>query len=190
MNASSIGTRWLPTFAVALLLLVALPARAQTNTAAPAATHPRRLRIGVYDSRAVAVAYANSREFQNSMKPAQADYRQAKLDGNKKHMEELQHRMRVAQRRLNEQAYSTASVAPIMATLQGFFPAVAREAGVDAIVSKWELNYASYNVETEDVTDKLVALLHTTDQGWKWAKDVQQKPPIPIDKYTEQEQND
>jgi hypothetical protein len=161
--------------AVVLSLVVAATAPAQT----PAQS--KRVRVGVYDSRAIAVAYANSREFQNSMKPVQVDYAQAKLANNQKHMEELQRRMEQAQRLLDQQAYSIASIADIMAVVKGSLPSVAKEAGVEIIVSKWDLNYQSLNVEVEDVTDKLVALFHTTEQGWKWAKEIQQKPPVPID---------
>lgn len=157
-------------------------ARAQSQPYAPAVSRPKRLRLGVYDSRAIAVAYVNSREFQIFMKPAQNAYDKAKLENNQKVMQELQHGMELAQHRLNEEAYSTASVAAIMATIKNSVPAVAKEAGVDAIVSKWELNYQAPEVETEDVTDKLIALFHTTEQGWQWAREIQKKPPLPIEK--------
>ena len=173
----------------ALLLLAAVPAglgQDQPQTPAAPATRNRKIRVGVYDSRAIAVAYANSREFQNALKPAQRDYDQAKLSNNQKRMNELQRQMQLTQRRLNEQAYSTASVASIMATIRNSLPAIAKEANVDVIASKWEVNYLGYNTETEDVTDKLVAVFHTTEQGWKWAKEIQQKTPVPIEKYVEQ----
>ena len=144
---------------------------------------PKPLRIGVYDSRAVAVAYANSKEFQFAMKPAQDDFLKAKLAHNVDRMKELQDKMRLAQRRLDEEAFSTGSVNSIMATLKNSLPSVAKEANVDIIVSKWELNFRPANSEIEDVTDKLVALFHTSEQGWKWAKEIQQRPPVPIEQY-------
>jgi hypothetical protein len=49
-----------------------------------------------------------------------------------------------------------------------------------------KLNFLAYNVETEDVTDKMVTLFHTTDQGWKWAKEIEQWPPVPIEKFAGQ----
>jgi hypothetical protein len=181
MNAPLRHAGWIVP-ALGLLLSSTFVSPAQTATSAPSA-RAKRIRVGVYDSRAIAVAYANSREFKNAMQPVLAEFDKAKLANNQKEMADIQHRMQIDQRLLNEQAYSTSSVASIIATVKPSLPAVAKEADVDLIVSKWELNMLAYNVETEDVTDKLVALFHTTDQGWKWAKEIQQRPPVPIEKY-------
>lgn len=175
--------QWIAVLSIAATAL----AHGQSETATQPKKPARHLRIGYYDSRAIAVAYANSREFQNAMKPVQAEYDKAKLANNQKEMTDIQHRMQVAQRLLNEQVFSTGSVSSIMMTVTNLLPAVAKEADVDLIVSKWELNLAAYNVESEDVTDKLVALFHTNEQGWKGAKEIQQRPPVPIEKYADQE---
>ena len=176
---TSFWPKWL-LIGSAVVLLGCLAGRAPAET-------PRKIfRVGIYDSRAIAVAYANSREYQNAMKAVELDYAQAKNANNQVRMTEIQQRMQAAQRRLNDQTFSTASVSVVMPVLKSSLPHLAREANVDIIVSKYELNYQSLNVETEDVTDKLVALFHTTDQGWKWAKEIQQKPPLPIDKVPEQ----
>jgi nitroreductase len=168
---------WRIFFALGLATLAAPPlASAQSRT--------NQIRIGVYDSRAIAVAYASSKEFQIIMKPLQADFFKAKYANNEKLMKELKEHMEDVQFRLNQEAYSTGSVAAIMATIKHALPSVAKEAGVDMIISKWEVNFQGPNIQTEDVTDKLVALFHTSDQGWKQAKDIQQKPPLPIENIT------
>ncbi len=56
--------------AVALCGWMSAPALAQSQT--------NQLRIGVYDSRAIAIAYGNSAEFQQSIKSSRADYNKAK----------------------------------------------------------------------------------------------------------------
>src|ERR1700683_4382799 len=65
---TSVFQKWFLTGSV--IVLPVLMAAAQTQTQIQ--PQSRRVRIGIYDSRAVAVAYANSREFENSMKPVQA----------------------------------------------------------------------------------------------------------------------
>ena len=157
---------------LSIIVGAATPARAQTNL----------WRIGVYDSRAIAVAFANSTEFQDTiLQPARADHDKAKAAKDDKQMKEIENRMKLTQRRLHEEGFSTGSVSSIMDRVKTSLPDLARQAGVDVIVSKWELNYQSPNVELTDVTDKLTALFHTSEQGKKWAKSIQGKPPIPME---------
>ncbi len=163
------------TVALCLLSGAAVPAQSQAN----------RLRIGVYDSRAVAVAYANSTEFRDLLKAVQADYQKAKEAKDEKRMKEIEGRMKLQQRRAHEQGFSTGSVAGIMAKIKDTLPGVAKKAGVEAIASKWELNYQSPGVEAVDVTDELVALFHVSDKGREWAKEVRAKPPLPIEEITD-----
>jgi ABC-type thiamine transport system substrate-binding protein len=59
---------FLSTFAVVLLIGSIASAQTQTN----------QLRVGVYDSRAVAVAYSNSTEFKEAMKLVEAEFKKAR----------------------------------------------------------------------------------------------------------------
>ena len=151
-----------------------------------AQTQTNKVRIGVYDSRAVAIAYANSAEGRESMKTAQTDYQKAKATKDEKKMKEIESRMKLQQRRLHEQGFSTGSVSSTMAKVKDALPEVARKAGVQAIVSKWELNYQSPEVEVVDVTDELVALFHVNEKGREWAKQIKDKPPVPIEQITDE----
>ena len=144
-----------------------------------------RLRIGIYDSRAIAVAYANSSEFRETLKLAKADYEKAKDNQDDKAMAKIKAQMQLSQRRKHEQAFSTGSVIDITTTIKSALPAVAKDADVDLIVSKWEVTYQADTVETVDVTDRLVALFHPDERGAKWAKQIQGKPPIPMEKITD-----
>lgn len=162
---------------VALCLLAGATASAQ----APA-TKPR---LGIYDSRAVAVAYANSTEFRDAMKTSQADYQKAKTAKDEKKVKEIEAGMKLRQRRMHEQGFSTGSVAGIMTQVKDKLPGVAKQAGVQAIVSKWELNYQSADVELVDVTDELVALFHVSDKGKEWVKGIGSQPPLPIEQITD-----
>lgn len=163
--------------AAALCVCMCASASAQSQT--------NRLRVGVYDSRAIAIAYGNSAEFQESIKTVRAEYDKAKADKNDKRVKEIDAQMKLGQRRLHEQGFSTGSVAGIMAKIKDSLPEVARKAGVQVIVSKWELNYQSPDVEVVDVTDELVALFHPSEKVMGWLKDMKNRPPIPIEKITD-----
>lgn len=171
MKTSCLFRDWfLISSAVALIVgMCAASVQSQTN----------KLRIGVYDSRVIAIAYCDSPEFRDSLKSVHADYDKAKADKDDKHLKEIEARMKLQQRRLHEQGFSTGSVAGIMAKVKDALP------GVAAIVSKWELNYQSTNtVEVVDVTDKLVALFHVSERGLKWTKD-KMPPPLTMEEITD-----
>ena len=131
----------LSTGALGILLCATASAQTQTN----------KLRVGVYDSRAVAVAWANSTEFKEAMKPIEADYQRAKDAKDDKRMKEIDALMKWRQTRAHEQAFSTSSVAPIVAKVKSSLPEIAKQAGVQIIISKWELNHQSSDVELVDV---------------------------------------
>jgi Skp family chaperone for outer membrane proteins len=169
--------RFIVSSAVALCVMAGAAAFAQSKENTP--------QIGVYDSRAVAVAYGNSPEFRKSLDAARADYKKAKEAKDDKRVKEIGAQMKARQRRLHEQGFSTGSVADIMATINDSLPGVAKKAGVDVIVSKWEVNYQSPGIKVVDVTDDLVALFHPSAKGLEWAKDIKAKPPIPIEQITD-----
>ena len=167
------------------LLIAAGLLSCQACLTASAQTQTNKLRIGVYDSRVIAVAYGNSPEFQETLKPVMAEYKKAKEAKDDKRMKQLEAQMKLKQRRLHEQGFSTGSVISIMATVKDSLPAVAKDTGVDVIVSKWEVNYQSPSVEIVDVTGKVAALFHTSERGKKWLKQIPEKPPVPIDQITD-----
>jgi len=163
--------------AVALLVLAGATAWAQPKE--------QSLRVGVYDSRAIAVAYWNSTEGAKSLAALKADYQKAKAAKDEPRAKEIETQMKARQRRLHEEGFSTGSVADIMAKVKDALPAVAKKTGVDLIVSKWELNYQSPGVKVVDVTDDLVALFHVSPQGLKWVQGIKTQAPVPMEKITD-----
>ena len=94
--------------------------------------------------------------------------------------------MKLQQRRAHEQAFSTGSVAGCLAKIKDSLPAVAKQANVQIIVSKWELNHHAENVELVDVTDELVALFHPSEKVLGWVKSCRNHAPLPIEEITDE----
>ena len=154
---------------------------ALTSSTTSAQSQPNRLRIGVYDSRAVAVAYCSSAEFRDAMKSVKADYDKAKAAKDEKRMKEMEARMKSQQRRQHEQGFSTASVGAIMAKVGTSLPALAEQTGVQLIVSKWEVNYRSGEVEVVDVTDLIVGLFNVDQRALKQIEEIRGQLPWPME---------
>jgi hypothetical protein len=174
MKTSLLFTKWFG-------LLAAIAFGTSGCATATAQTQTNKMRVGVYDSRAVAVAWANSTEFKDAMKSIEVDHQKAKDVKDEKRAKKIESQMQLLQRHAHEQGFSTGSVLPIMTKVQDSLPAIAKQAEVTIIVSKWELNYRTDDVELVDVTDKIVARFHVSEHGLKWSQQIQQKPPLPIE---------
>jgi hypothetical protein len=149
----------------------------------PAATpESEPVRIGVYDSRAIAVGWANTAPFNAWWGTLQSEYNQAKAAGDRKRVEELEAEAEARQRLQHLQAFSTAPVDDILAYIEDSLPQIQQEAGVTMLVSKWDSEtLAKYpSAELVDVTMMLVDAFQPTDQQRQHAIGIQTQEPIPL----------
>jgi len=165
------------------LAMTAMLAAAVFWAAQPASSQDAKpLRIGVFDSRAVALAYGNSDEFQQIVQGIRADYNKAKAANNDSRARELNKEGQWLQVRLHQQVFSTAPVSGILAKVGDRLPAIAAQAGVALIVSKWEVQFQNPTVETVDVTLPVVKLFNPSDKVLKWIEEMKAQDPIPFEK--------
>jgi hypothetical protein len=164
---------WLA-IAVPFVLLIA-PATARGQSAAPA------IRVGTYDSRAIAVAWTRSDMFRNQLTQMRAERDKAKAAGDEKAVQQVGAREKGEQERLHEQAFSTASVAGLMEKISQEVPGIAKDAGVVLIVSKWEIVYKDPAVQYVDVTMPLMRKFSADPQVVKIAEEMMKQQPIPLD---------
>jgi hypothetical protein len=150
----------------------------QAQTAKPS------YRIGVFDSRAVAIAWFNSDDGMQTIKQIRAEYEKAKAAKDEKRLREMEQEGQWHQVRLHQQGFSTGPVDEILAKVKDKLPEIARQAGVTAIVSKWALPYSEPGVELVDVTLPLVKLFQPNEQALKWVEELKNQPPVPFSKLS------
>ncbi|NUM54956.1 MAG: hypothetical protein HUU46_15015 [Candidatus Hydrogenedentes bacterium] len=123
-------------------------------------------RIGVYDSRCVAVAFAGSEKHEASLRG---------LD---------EPAMRAAQATMHEQGFSTAPVDDILALYSDEIAALKTKHNLDALVSKWDKStldrYAG--AAQIDVTDELIEFPKPNEQQRRSALEIKQHKPISREK--------
>lgn len=180
MNKTELGTMKtklnLPSFLKAVALGVTLAAltstaRAQSNTTE---------RIGIYDSRAVAVAYAGSTFQQAKMNDLVRQQKQAKAAGNTKEIARIEAEGRAWQATLHQQGFGTAPVDDLLTNISNALPTIQADAGVTQLISKWnepELKKHA-GAETIDVTMKLVEAFHPSERQRQHAIEIQTKQPV------------
>jgi ABC-type amino acid transport substrate-binding protein len=141
---------------------------------------PKKVRVGTFDSRAIALAYARSAMFAPVMKDWKDKYEKAKAEKNEQIIKECEawgptyHQLQMLQ------GFSIASVADILEKVKDDLSKIAQEVGVDIIVSKWEVAYKNPSVEIVDVTSHLVKLFNPDEQTLKLIEGLLKQPPMPL----------
>lgn len=164
--------------------LLATTAMAGETTAPQAEV---KLRVGVYDSRAIAIAFIGSPAYKASagrkMDEMMAERVKAKAEGNQKRVAEIDAWGRAQQVALHKQGFSTAPVDEMLVHIKDQIPEIARTAGVGPIVSKWDKEtLAKYkSAERVDVTMALVDAFKPSDQQRETALAIQQHAPVSLE---------
>ncbi len=140
-----------------------------------------RLRVGTFDSRALPIAYANSEVFRRELAKLMEEHKKAKAAGDTERVKKLEEQGKAGQVRFHEQGFSTGRVDNILEHIKDKLPAIAREAKVDLIVSKWDVVYQDPAVEVVDVTELVVKPFNPNERARGWIKDLQKVAPIPLE---------
>jgi len=158
-----------------LLFGLASGALACAQQIAPAPT----VRLGLYDSRAVAIAYAGSPHLAKTMQELKARHRKAKEAGDAMEVSRLESEGAALQRRLHDQGFGTAPVDDLLGLIADRLPAIREEAGVTAFVSKWDREALAKHrgTPTRDVTMRLVDAFGPSAKARRNAVEIQSRRP-------------
>lgn len=169
---------------VAMLLLSSIVFATPGIASAAATTGAGTVRIGVYDSRAVALAYSRLPESAARLQKLQQAHAAAKAGGDAKRMHALEAEGQAEQVRLHLMVFSTAGVGHLLAPVRDQLPGLAREAGVEALVSKWDLPFVGAGVDTVDVTLAMVTLFHPDARTLEAVAQLRKTLPVPLDQLS------
>lgn len=139
------------------------------------------MRVGTFDSRAVALAYYRSKPFGRVMKKLKDDFEQAKAAGDEKRAAELEVQGPAQQALMRRQGFGTASVADILKKIEKKIPKIAKQANVAVIVSKWDITYQRSAADFVDVTELLVQPFDPDEKTQKIIKEIQKQEPVPLE---------
>jgi Skp family chaperone for outer membrane proteins len=137
-----------------------------------------KIRIGIYDSRAVYVGLFQGGEFQPTMKALRDDFNQAKEKGDTIKLKKLEEKGQLMQRIAHDKGFGRGSIADILEKKNLDFKSIAEKEKLSVILSKWEVNFSSPDVELVDITMQLLDLIKANDNVKKMAKEMDQNKPI------------
>ena len=161
--------------------MMALTGCARESASAPAGA---RERIGVYDSRAIAVAFAGSEVFNEWMSALAEEHAKATAAGDQKRVAELEAEAAERQKLMHKQGFSTAPVDNILEQVRDRLPAIKEKTGVSVLVSKWDTDMLAKHSATErvDVTIELIDAFNPNERQRRSAIEIQKHKPIPLNR--------
>jgi hypothetical protein len=172
------GKQILSRVGLGLVLVIGLAASGavESGEKASAAEASESLRVGAFDSRAVALAYGRSEGFLASVRELKREADEAEQEGRQERLEELQAKGRALQEQLHDQVFGGGPIDDILAELEDDLPQVARDAGVDLIVTG--VLYAAPGAELVDVTLHMAAPFEPDEETLGFIRQLMEKPPV------------
>ena len=164
------------------LVLSCLPIIAAADDQQAGETAQRsELRVGTFDSRAVALAYYRSDAFKKQINEQKAEHAKAKQEGNETRAEELETKGQTQQELAHKQGFGTWPVDDLLEKIKDDIVKIAEEANVDVIVSKWDVVYQAPNIEFVDVTDLIVKPFKPDKDTLKTLEELKKVDPVPLE---------
>jgi hypothetical protein len=165
----------------AVIALVGMSGRPTRAADAPAAM--TKVRIGTYDSRAIALAWGRSSDFQKDIQEQMAKHKTAKDAGDEKVATEIEGQMKMLQDKMHWQVFSDWNIDNILKVVRPNYPEIARKARVTAIVPRVEFNDGT--IEAVDVTDLMAEQFAPDEKTKAMMKDIASKPALTFEKMRE-----
>lgn len=136
-----------------------------------------KIRVGVYDNRAVACAYAPSKY--NPVSEKMRQYKEAKARGDEKKCAELKAWGEKHQRQLHRQGFAKVPVDDLLVHVRDGLAALAKEKKL-ALITR-ECDYQAPNVEIVDVTDEIVRLYDPSEKTLKIVEEIRKVEPAGLE---------
>lgn len=155
---------------IACVMLFGLTSNSQTQEVA------KKIRVGVYDNRAIALAYFGSEH--NIFLKKRAEHHEAQAAGDSARAKELTEWVERFQRQIHFQGFCRVPVDDLLLVVKENLADVAKSTGVDLI--GWNPDYVGAEVEVVDITNELVSLFNPTEEKLKQIRSLEDVEPTAL----------
>jgi hypothetical protein len=145
----------------------------------PAEKGKSLIRVGIFDSRAAACAWGRSQAFRKQLSNMRAEYKEAKARGDTTRVKKLEIEGPKSQDRMHRQVFGNEPIDDVLKKIDKDLPEIAKSAGVDMIVSQWEIVYQKQSLKFVDVTWEMVNLFEPDKKTVKVIKELLRQKPVP-----------
>ncbi len=144
--------------------------------------------IGVFDNRAVGVAYAHSAYCEQYLADLDAQHKQALADGDREKAAQIEQQGESQQQKLHMIGFAGRYPGELLALVQDKMHFAAENAGVDLIVG--EVLYQSPDLKVVDVTHEVARLYNPREKAWQIIDGLKDWQPCPPEKIEQMHANE
>ncbi len=168
---------------VAVLISSAVYAFAAKSTSGKDAeqTEKSLVRIGIFDSRAIAVAYAHSEYNENVMQDLMKKKKKAEKKGDAERVAEIEKQGERLQDKMHRQTFGKSNVDDLLEPIMKRLDEVAKKANLDIIAD--DTIFTGPGVETVDVTKEIVALFDPSPRTLNTVKELKKTKPLAMNQF-------
>lgn len=174
------------TILLALLfaLIILIDAQIQHGGPSLGDASAKRIKIGTYDSRAVTYAYFCSDQNTALRQQVKKDRDEIMKTSDTAKWKETMCKVLTEDYLLHQRVFATGSAAFILKKVENRIPAVAKAAGVDVLVSKWELTWSDPTATIVDLTDSVAQLFTPMNKLDKTYHEIKKMNKLENDEFT------
>jgi hypothetical protein len=143
----------------------------------------QKIRIGVFNTRAVALAYGRSKMF--SVDKLISEAKEARAKGNEKKSQKLEAQLKMLQDKVHWQVFYDGNIDDILAYVQPHYADIAKKAGVCIITE--QAAYSDKDVEIVDVTTLMAEQFAPDEKTQKIMNDLMKHPPMSFEQMKKAE---
>ncbi len=137
-----------------------------------------KLRVGVYDSRAIAIACFNSNTYKDPMVELRNKMKNARDANDAKAIADIEREAVLRQGMGHEKGFGTGSVMTEIEIIKKELNELAKKEKLDLVLSKWELAFTGDNVLIIDITDKIARLFKPNEKVLGWLEELKKQNPV------------
>jgi hypothetical protein len=150
---------------------------------APGSAAPAKLRVGIYNSRSVALAFGRSKLGVEAVGKLMAEAKQAEKAGDQKQLDGLKKQGSDLQNLRHMQVFGNAPIHDMLVQMQPVLQEQARAEKLDLIVRDIDIAFQSNSVELVDITKGLVDSCEPTKETLKVIEEMQHHQPLPLEQF-------
>jgi len=139
-----------------------------------------KIRIGVFDSRAIAIAFYNSKFSTNQeiFAALGTKMKEAKEKNDKEAITKIEREASLRQVIMHEQGFGRGSINNVTEIVKEKIAQLAKSENLSTIVSKWELVFSGSDIILVDVTEKIADFFEPNEKIKLMLKEIKLSEPI------------
>ncbi len=138
------------------------------------------LKVGTFDSRLVAFAYYRSDVFMTEINNLKLKHKEATEAGDTEIASGYQAKGEKMQDLGHKQVFGTMDIDELLEEHKKDIQKIAKEAGVDIVISKWDILCLPENAEFTDLTEELMKIFNSDEKFLTDAMQLKNTEPVPM----------